>query len=549
MQIFYNARIYTLDQTLPIASAMAIERERILAVGQNQAIFTQFGVHPNRSNSKNIYNLNGHVLIPGLIDAHIHLQQYALGLQKVDCETSTREECLHRVSERARSTPHGEWILGHGWDHNRWPEGYGNLTLLDAVSPEHPVYLTAKSLHAAWINSLALQRAGINAGTSDPQRGRIQRDGQNNPTGILFENALPLVTSAIPEPSSEQIARAIIVAQTHLWKMGITAVHDFDRISCFSALQILHMNDKLRLRVLKSIPLEALPNAIELGLRSGFGDDFLRIGSVKIFSDGALGPHTAAMLQPYEGELENRGMLFFDAEQLFEHGRLAIENGLSLAVHAIGDAANHEVLNAYAQLRVLEQEKSSREKDSGIRTSSSEGFLRHRIEHVQIIHPDDTPRLAALKIIASMQPIHATSDFLAANRYWGKRSANAYAWRSLLDQGTKLTFGSDAPVESPNPFWGIHAAVTRRRHDGSPGPNGWYPNQRITVHEALSAYSIGAAFAAGMEKHQGKLAPGYLADFVVLDTDPFTCETEQIKDIHPLATMVAGNWVFGGNFQ
>lgn len=543
MLIFHNARIYTFDKTRPLASAIAVDHGRILAVGNDQEILSQVGSHRN-SQSFESRDLAGQALIPGLIDSHIHLQQYAVGLQKIDCETTSRDECLHRVAQRAQATPAGEWILGHGWNHNQWREGYGDVALLDAVSPNNPVYLSAKSLHAAWVNSSALQRANINANTTDPPDGYIQRDDRGNPTGILLENAIQLISSAIPEPSTEQVAQAIKLAQTHLWKMGITGVHDFDRRSCFAALQILHEKGELGLRVLKSIPLEALPFAVELGLRSGFGDDFLRIGSVKIFADGALGPHTAAMLEPYEGEPGNRGMLFMDAEELFETSRLAVENGLSLAVHAIGDAANHEILNAYAQLRSLEQGKTQERRDPSGKSISIPRYLRHRIEHVQIIHPNDAPRFRELDIIASMQPIHATSDLSVADKFWGKRSANSYAWRTILNNGSNLTFGSDAPVESPNPFWGVHAAVTRQRPDGSPSPDGWYPEQRITVSEALAAYTTGAAFAACMEDRQGKISPGYLADLVVLGIDPFTCKPKQIKDIHPLATMIAGNWVY-----
>jgi predicted amidohydrolase YtcJ len=319
-------------------------------------------------------------------------------------------------------------------------------------------------------------------------------------------------------------------------------VHDFDRQPCFSALQVLHQGGELGLRVVKSIPIEALSHAVELGLRSGFGDDFLRIGSVKAFADGALGPRTAAMLQPYAGEPDNRGILMLAAEELFERGRLAVENGLSLAVHAIGDRANHEVLSAYAQLRKVERQL----KTSGNITwgEVSKSPLRHRIEHVQIIHPEDAPRLAALSVIASMQPIHATSDFLAADRYWGERAVHSYAWRTLLDFGTQMAYGSDAPVDSPNPFWGLHAAVTRRREDGSPGPDGWYPAQRLSLNEALQGFTIGAAYAAGMEDRLGRLAPGYLADLVVLDHDLFTCEADRIRRIQPQATMVGGEWVY-----
>ena len=548
MRLLFNARIYTLNPALPIASALAIDGGRLLAMGTDEAILTEFG--ENRIGQAGVrsavsplsYNMDGKAIIPGLTDAHIHLQQYALGLQKIDCETPSRAECLERVAERARNTPRGEWILGHGWNQNDWPEGFGTAADLDSVAPEHPVYLTAKSLHAAWANSAAFHLAGITAQTPDPEGGRLQRHEFKSLTGILFETAMSLVSQAIPEPTLSQIVQAIQAAQPRLWRMGLTGAHDFDRQPCFSALQVLHKRGELGLRVVKSIPIEALSHAVELGLRSGFGDDFLRIGSVKAFADGALGPRTAAMLQPYAGEPDNRGILMLDAEELFERGRLAVENGLSLAVHAIGDRANHEVLTAYAQLRELESKLEPA--GNKARGTASHPPLRHRIEHVQIIHPDDAPRLAALDVIASMQPIHATSDFPAADRYWGERAAHSYAWRTLLDFGTRMAYGSDAPVDSPNPFWGLHAAVTRRRQDGSPGPDGWYPVQRLSLNEALYGYTAGAAYAAGMENRLGMLAPGYLADLVVLDRDPFSCEVDRIRHIQPLATMVGGEWVY-----
>jgi hypothetical protein len=316
--------------------------------------------------------------------------------------------------------------------------------------------------------------------------------------------------------------------------MGLTGVHDFDRQPCFTALQQLNEAGELRLRVTKSLPIENLPQAVEIGLRTGFGNDFLRIGSIKAFADGALGPRTAAMLQPYEGEPDNRGIAMLDAEEIFERGRLAVENGLSLAIHAIGDRANHEVLEAYTQLRHHEQKNPvfiGRQ-------------LRHRIEHVQIIHPDDVHRLAQLNIIASMQPIHAVSDFPMADRFWGKRAEHAYAWRTISNFGTAMAYGSDAPVESPNPFWGLHAAVSRRRPDGSPGPEGWYSSQRLTMTEALHGFTVGAAYAAGLENCLGKLAPGFLADLIVLNEDLFHCDMDSLRDLRPAATMIAGEWVY-----
>ena len=548
MRVLFNARIYTLNPALSIASAIAIDHGRVLAVGTDKTILSEFG--ESRIGQDGVrgpasplaFNMDGKAIIPGLTDAHIHLQLYALGLQKIDCETPSRAACLERVAERARNTPRGEWILGHGWNQNDWLEGFGTSADLDSVAPEHPVYLTAKSLHAAWANTAAFHLAGITLQTPDPAGGRLERHERNSPTGILFETAMSLVSQAIPEPTHSQIVQAIRAAQPRLWRMGLTGVHDFDRQPCFSALQVLHQRGELGLRVVKSIPIEALSHAVELGLRSGFGDDLLRIGSVKAFADGALGPRTAAMLQPYAGEPVNRGILMLDAEELFERGRLAVENGLSLAVHAIGDRANHEVLTAFAQLRELESKLGPNGNKAG--ETASHHPLRHRIEHVQIIHPDDAPRLAALDVIASMQPIHATSDFPAADRYWGERAAHSYAWRNLLDFGTRMAYGSDAPVDSPNPFWGLHAAVTRRRQDGSPGPDGWYPTQRLSLNEALYGYTAGAAYAAGLENRLGKLAPGYLADLVVLDRDPFSCAVDSIRHIQPLATMVGGEWVY-----
>jgi predicted amidohydrolase YtcJ len=287
----------------------------------------------------------------------------------------------------------------------------------------------------------------------------------------------------------------------------------------------------LGLRVVKSIPFDLLPRAVELGLRSGSGDDTLRLGAVKLFADGALGPHTAAMFDPYVDEGENRGILNLDGEAIFEIGCRAAESSLGLAVHAIGDRANHEVLNGLSRLRAYEREHGL-------------PALRHRVEHVQLLHPQDAGRLSQLQVIASMQPIHATSDMTVADHCWGRRCQLAYAWQSQRHYGVRLAFGSDAPVESPNPFWGLHAAVTRRRADGSPGPDGWYPEQRLTFPEALEGFTLGPAYAAGMEDRLGRLAPGYLADLVVLGRDPFAGDPSELRTLQPVATMIGGEWVW-----
>lgn len=536
MKLLHNAHIYTQNASQPAASAILIDREWIVAVGAVDELLAQF---PNAEKE----DMGGRFILPGLTDAHLHFKAYSLGLQKIDCETDTKEECLRRVAERAKTAKPGEWILGHGWNQNTWssplPEGeaagvrgWPHASELDAAAPNNPVYLTAKSLHAGWVNTAAMRLANITASTPDPQNGQIQRDAQGNATGILLETAMALTAHVIPDPSEDEIADAMEKAQPILWRMGLTGIHDFDRRDSFMALQRLHAQKKLKLRVLKNLPVELLDQAYELGLRGGFGDDMLRIGNVKVFMDGALGPHTAAMFQPYVGEGNNRGILNMDGEELFEHGRKAAGVGLGLTVHAIGDRANHEVLNACEQLRRYEQ-------------AGKLPHLRHRIEHVQVLHPDDLARLGQLNVIASMQPIHAVSDMKMADDHWGpERAKFSYAWRTQLDNGARLAFGSDAPVESPNPFWGLHAAVTRRRADGSPSAEGWYPEQRLSMTEAWEAYTLGPAYAAYMDDRLGRLAPNYLADLIVLERDPFTCDPDELLSLGSSATMMNGEWVY-----
>lgn len=530
MLILHNAKIHSLSLQPTPVEAIALETRsdamgRVLALGSLDTLRAEFA-----SRAK-FEDMGGRTILPGLTDAHIHLRNYGHSLDHVKVDTPSRNEALQRVAERVRETAPGVWIRGHGWRQNEWPEGFGDAELLDQATPQNPVYLTAASLHAAWVNSAALSAARITADTADPPDGRIQRNPDGTPTGILFEAAMKLVSEVIPQPTPEEDIAAIQRAQQELWSVGLTSVHDFDRRRSFVALQSLHQRGELRLRVLKQLPVELLDHAIALGMRSGLGDDMLRIGAIKIFADGALGPRTAAMLEPYESEPENRGMLFIDSEELFELGQQAARGGFGLTIHAIGDRANHEVLNAFEQLRKFEQ---------------AEGLTshRHRIEHVQVLHPDDMPKLAALNIAASMQPFHAISDMEAAQKYWGDRSQHAYAWNSLLKTNTLLAFGSDAPVESPNPFLGLHAAVTRRRVDGNPGPDGWYPLERLSLAESLAAYTTGPARLAGMEDRLGLLAPGYLADLIVLDQDPFEMDAGELQLLKPSATMLGGQWVW-----
>jgi predicted amidohydrolase YtcJ len=527
--ILYNLNAHTLDSQRRRATALAVRDGHIVAVG------TEAEARAVIPYARGL-DLGGRTVLPGLIDAHMHFEWYSLGLQAVDAETDTLVECLARVTAKAAATAAGQWITGHGWNQNVWG-GFPAAADLDRAAPEHPVFLRAKSGHAGWANTLALKQAGLSAGTPDPAGGQIGRDAGGQLTGLLFEGAMGLIDAQIPPPTEAQLADLMVPAMEKAWRWGLTGVHDFDGRRSLAAWQMLRERGQLGLRVVKTIRVAYLDHAIALGLRSGFGDDWIRLGNVKVFLDGALGPRTARMIAPYEGEPENTGIAVTDPEEFYERAARAAAHGLALTTHAIGDRANHDLLNVYARLR---EEEAARRAGQG--ESATRPYLRHRCEHVQVLHPDDYGRLGQLNVIASMQPIHATSDMLMADRYWGARAAGAYVWRTQLDAGAVLAFGSDAPVESLNPFLGLHAAVTRRRADGSPGPDGWYPEQRLTVEAALRAFTLGAAYAGYMEQRVGSLTPGKLADLIVIDRDIFTCDPMEIKDTTVLGTMIGGEW-------
>ena len=528
----YNGKLYTMDERRSRATAIAIRDNRILAVGDDVTIRNLLSV------GGKAIDLRGRCVIPGLVDAHLHFEWLSLGLKGVNAETPALGEALQRVKERAGQTPVGTWIRGHGWNQTVWGGAFPTRIDLDRVAPEHPVYLSAKSGHAAWVNSLALKLAGVTSATPNPPGGEIVRDGLSGgqATGILLENAMDLVSQIIPQATAAEVAAAMRDAIPLAHRAGLIGVHDFDGARAFQAWQILRERGELSLRVSKTIPVTLQEHAIALGLRSGFGDDWLRINSVKTFADGALGPRTALMIEPYEGEPGNRGIVVTDKEEMIEHVRKASQAGLSSTIHAIGDKANHDVLDVFEAVRAEERERGGM-------------HLRHRIEHVQILHPDDYNRLGRLNVIASMQPIHATSDMLMADRYWGpRRSAGAYAWRTQLNAGAVLALGSDAPVEPYDPLAGIHAAVTRRRTDGSPGPDGWYPEQCLSVHEAVYAYTMGAAYAAYEEKQKGSLTPGKLADLVIVDRDIFKIDPMEILHAKVVGTLVDGRFVWRDPF-
>jgi predicted amidohydrolase YtcJ len=524
--------IRTMDPACPRASALAVRGGRVLVVGGED-------LRDLAGPGTRVVDLEGRCVLPGLADSHIHFAGFTLGLRWVDLAgTDSLEEVLQKTAERVGATPPGEWILGRGWDQERWPDRrFPCAADVDRVAPHHPVTLIAKSGHALVANSMAMQRAGVTESTPDPDGGRVGRDAGGDPTGMMLEEAMGLITAIVPRPDADVFAAALPGAFRRAWEVGLTAVHEMaihevDDRTAFGVYQQLHARGELGLRVVKYLPTEALDDALAIGLRTGLGDDWLRVGGIKVFTDGALGSRTAAMLEPYVGEPENLGLPVIEPAALQDLARRATAGGLALAIHAIGDRANRMALDALAQ--------------AGEDGKTLLAPVRHRIEHVQIIHPDDVGRLAALGAVASVQPIHATQDAPMADRYWGPRCTGAYAWRDLLDAGAVLAFGSDCPVECLNPFLGIHAAVTRACPEGYGGPDGWYPQQRLSVEEAVRAYTWGAAYAVGLEDRLGSLAPGKRADLVVLDRDIFTCEAAAIAETAVMGTMIGGAWVFGG---
>lgn len=515
--VLFNGTIHTMDHQIPQTSALAIAGNRIVGIGDDSLC------DEITANGQAI-DLQGKTVIPGLIDAHLHFVSYGLGLTAIDLEgTPTLKEALKRIAERVAITKPGDWIRRGRWNCNLWGDGaFPTRYDLDGVAPDYPVMLPSKDGHSVWVNSKAIELAGITPETADPPGGRILRDESGEPTGIFQENAIGLIHQIVPPPSIQEQVEACRKAMANAARLGLTGVHNCEGAEEFVALEKL--DGELTLRVLMHIPSRNLDAAIAVGLQDGFGDSWLRLHGAKAFADGALGSRSAWMLEPYENDPNNIGVLTLTPEETGDLVRRANDAGLSVAIHAIGDAANRMVLDAIEQ--------------KGTHT------LRNRIEHVQLLHPDDVSRLAKLNVTASMQPIHATSDIDIADRHWGKRAATGYAWHSLLDVGTVLAFGSDAPVEDISPLRGIHAAVTRCRPDGSPGPDGWYPEQRVTVMQAVYAYTMGAAYAGGEEASKGSLVPGKLADLVIMDKNIFEIDPSEILDTRILGTIVDGKFVY-----
>ncbi|HEY8742429.1 MAG TPA: amidohydrolase, partial [Chloroflexota bacterium] len=465
--------------------------------------------------------------LPGFVDAHIHLLWYGLGLEQVVLtDVADYAEVERRIRERLDHTPPGHWVTGSGWNQDLWHGMQPDRRLLDRLSTAHPLLFTRKDGHSIWVNGAALAAAGITATTADPPGGRIEHDGEGEPTGILAEEAMALVRRHVPPPDASARDRALATAMRLANRAGITAIHDMEAGDARAAFQRALASNQLTLRVQMMVDLNSWRAGWPEVQGSKSGPSLLQTGALKLFSDGALGSRTAAMVQPFTGT-QNYGVAIMSRAELSDLIAGAARQNLACAIHAIGDAANRTVLDAFAATHEQWAPRG----------------LRQRIEHVQLLHPDDLPRLAQLGIIASMQPVHATADMAIADRYWGERSRLGYAWRSILASGAALAFGSDCPVETLDVLQGLYAAVTRRRADGEP-PAGWYPDQCLRLPEALHAYTLGAAYAAGREAELGSLAPGKLADITVLDRDILSLPPEALLEADVRATIVVGRVVY-----
>ncbi|NWJ46097.1 MAG: amidohydrolase [Chloroflexi bacterium] len=526
--IIHNANIYTFDSGQPRAEALAIADGRIIAAGSVSDIRDLDGANAARDT----LDLKGATLIPGLNDSHTHFAWWSLIMQELKLAGINKlNKVLDLVAESAEVTPVGAWLQGQGWDKNLWGDEFPNRMMLDRVAPRHPVALMSKDAHLLWVNSLALQLAGLTRDTPEVEGGEITRDAQGEPTGILKENAMSLVHRVIPEPTIEQVEAAIEMALPEAHRTGLTAVHSIEDAIGFAAFQNLRAQGKLSLRTAVLLGNWAIPHLQALGLRQGFGDEMLWLAQIKFFLDGTLGSQTAAMFEPFDNSPDHRhdncGMFRMDPEDFERQARQAIRSGFGIAVHVIGDHA--------ARLGLDVIEKMQREEDSG--------RLRNRLEHVQIVTPQDLLRFAASRIIASCQPTHATTDRDVAERYWGyERAARSYQYRALLYSGAPVAFGSDVPVESIDPRKGIFAAVSRRR-EGENRP-AFFAQECLTVGEAIRGFTYGAAYAAGDERRRGRIAPGMLADLTALAQDIFVTPEDEIPQTPVVVTLVGGSPVY-----
>lgn len=529
--LFHGGRIHVRSGVS--AEALLARDGRVAAVGRASDLARE-------ARSAERVDLRGGLMTPGWFDAHVHFMWWGFQMAEIDLRaTKTIDEALEIIGRGARALGPGQWLTGGRFDKNNWG-GWPTAADLDPVTGDRPTVMRSRDGHSRWLNTAALRAAKIGKETAAPEGGAIFRDASGSPTGILQERANELADRAVPPATEADCDAATMRAQDEALKQGVTGVESLEQASSYAALRRARARDALKVRVLMGIPHRSLAlsipttgtppqirdnapfdfeAALQTGLRTGQGDEWLQLGHVKFFSDGALGSQTAALEEPYEGS-DDRGILTVDPLELRTDVARAAAAGLAVAIHAIGDRAVRVALDAVAPTRITSPD------------------LRQRLEHIQLVREEDLGRFGALGVIASMQPIHCTSDRDLADRYWGpKRTPRAYPWRTLMQRGAVLAFGSDAPVEPIDPLLGIHAAVTRRRPSDR---DAWFPEQRLTLDEALHAYSAGAAYSTGRERECGTLEVGMRCDATVVDRDLAKLKEDELLEAKVSATITDG---------
>ncbi len=524
--VYFNGYLWTVDKSKPVAEAVAISRDRIVAVGTSQEILKLAGEKTRR------VDLAGKLMLPGFIDNHTHFMSGGFQLQSVDLRYAKSEgEFTQIIADRAKRYP-DEWMTGGDWDHDNWPGGgLPTKHLIDPVTPTTPVFVQRYDGHMALANSFVLRLAGITKHTPDPPGGTIVKDLQTGePTGILKDEAMSLVYRHVPAPTDDQRIEAAHLALKEARRLGVTSIQDISSSGDVRIYEKLKAGGELTARFFCRLPISQWKELAERGIRVPTGDEWVRIGSLKAFADGSLGSTTALFFEPYDSDPSTKGL----PSDIMLDGRLkrwaidADRAGLQLSIHAIGDSANSQILDLF--------EKIMRENPKWDR--------RFRIEHAQHLHPKDLPRFASLGVIPSMQPYHAIDDGRWAEKRIGKKRCEwTYAFQSLLENGARLSFGSDWTVAPLNPLWGIYAAVTRRTIDGA-NPNGWIPQQKISVEQAVEAYTINNAYAAFEEKEKGSISVGKLADLAILSHNIFAINPIEIENVEVLLTVVGGKEVY-----
>ncbi|MBN2135033.1 MAG: amidohydrolase [Acidobacteria bacterium] len=523
---FLNGKILTMDEPL-YAQAVAIQGSKILAVGTNEQILDFI------SDSTKVIDLKGALLMPGFIESHAHFLSLGKSLCQVDLVgTESPDEILVKIKAAADQSQKGQWILGRGWDQNDWEKKeFPTASMLDKAAPDNPVYLSRVCGHAVWVNSAAMKLASIDKNTPNVKGGEIIKDDSGEPIGIFLDNAIGLFAKVMENPRENEVKEYFQKADKHCLKYGITTFHDMMiSIPELNVLEKLYKAELLNIRIYEYLSTESgdISNALKQGPRIGLYNDHLTVRGVKAFIDGALGSRGALLFEPYSDKPSTSGLQVTPDNLFKKIADNCKKYGFQLVTHAIGDKGNHIVLNHY-------------ENTIG---ADKEGKYRWRIEHAQILAPEDIPRFIQLGIIPSMQPTHCTSDMpWAPERLGAERIKGAYVWKTLINLGAVIPGGSDAPVEDVNPIEGIYAAVTRQDKKGNPA-EGWNPKERVTRMEALKMFTVWGAYGAFEEDRKGKIKPGFLADVIVLDKDITEIQAPDILKTKVMMTMVGGKIVY-----